>query len=588
MGAAEKITLAMWLVLLSAPAYGQSPKSAPAADVPLTSFATLCGTLPPGWQPADKDLIESPDLDFGPASDQGPPADRTSRVLIAPGAFPGPGATQARILSISVDGVDARDVLLSATLSLANSSVECFSTDTPSANIRILVPGGFNGSVKVSRQDNILKPLKVLLRVNTEDLARDDRGPQPWFVRSLSMGQAFRTTIEENKYEQLVNYARCEYLSGAERRDERTSPKTGVKEPGGCASDTHHEQAADAIYQWLSELLGRSVPSELAGRRGSLTEPIIAFFGIANVNQSILLDCRQIGRGRKSGTCVEYSEPWQTSLQRTDYVWAAYLEDTLTGFDTAIDVEFKRDAPDLDYEEFDARAPVQSSLVGGGPSGRNGTTSSVSASAARRTIRIGYRRFRVREAPSALRVAFTRQGPTYGLRQYQRVYRKRSSRWMTLAGTVIVTAKATEIQDARKLTEEPRSDFENPNSGRIDPDIGRAWVYTAISLRWPTARARSWDQPNWYQRLAWSAIPDITAGFSFRNGRDPYFIGGSWPIWNRLFATVGTNLVKDDVLRDNYLPTRLIPLGTNPDSFTKRRWEHEVLFGVAFDVFDSR
>jgi len=476
----------------------------------------------------------------------------------------------------------------------------------------LLLPGGFDGTVTVTKLD----PTTAAAAISLErvPLRRDDqpateaevaKDEHPWFVGGLSQGHAFRATLTASKYQELVAYARCEYLNAAERAR-------------GCATAENQTQKAKAIYDWLSQILGRSPVDEYATRRGSRTEPIIVFFGLANTNRSALLDCRTISdiagehvgrferfargmgqpfrRHRDTGLaprCIEYSEPWQTSLQRAEYAWAVYLEDELTGFDTAIDIEFKSRAPDVDYEDFDPRAPVQLPTIrrvpteaARGPQAE-ATPASARPDVERRTIRVGYRRFRIREAPTAVQVAFTRQGPTYGARQYQRVYRKRSSRAITVAGTIFVAATPIDVEDARHLAEEPPPGFGEPTLGRIAPEIGHAWVFTAVSLRWPTARARAGDQPNWYSRLAWNGIPDFTAGLALRrDGNDPYLIGGSWPLWTRLYVTAGLGLVKEDVLRPGYRASQLLPLDSA--GFTESRWRRRFMFGASIDLIDSR
>jgi hypothetical protein len=494
-------------------------------------------------------------------------------ISIEANQFPAAAARTANRLTLSALGADSRAHPLSVRVLVAMNGggegkgerlgAECFATDAASPNVQLILPAGFQGFVEVARQDVPDAPLTVAARIELENLrgsdtlAGNDTPPDDsWFVGSFVRGHALRATLAAPKYQELVSLARCDYRAPAERAD------------GGCV--TEHETRAATVYDWVSEIVGRSAPLEFASHAGTKTEPMIVFFGLANLNRTVLLDCRDTS-GR---TCEEYSEPWQTSLQRADYAWAVYLEETATGYDTAIDIEFRQRASDFDYEEFDPRAPVQLSTVD-------------TAGDARRTIRVGYRRFRIREAPSSVQVAFTRQGPSYGLRQYQRLYVKRSSRAFVLAGTLMVSAEAVQLTDIA-VREEPRPDYGAPTAGRLTSSIAESWVFTGISFRWPVARARASDAPNWPQRLTWSAVPDVTAAIGFREGRNPFFVGTSWPIYSRINLTFGTALFRHDRMRPGYFASQLVPLGRPRGDFIETYWSMEMLLGLAVDIFDTR
>ena len=585
-GVTAMLTLALGLA--ASPARAQSSGTLPSPDAIL--MTSWCRPTEDGWTalkvagalPSTIKFERVSADTMAKAADGTDVAAATTQVLavsVGSNQFPAPAARTAQRLVVSAMGADARahpltvraflamtpfaDANAAATIGTEQLGAECFSTDAASPNVQLVLPAGFEGFVEVTRQDVPDADLLVSARLEPESLrgsntlSRDGTPPDDsWFVDSFVRGHALRATLPAPRYRALVELARCDYLAPAER------------EPGGCAFN--HTSRAAPIYDWISEVAGRSAPLEFDSHAGTKTEPLIVFFGLANLNRTVLLDCRDTS----DRTCEEYSEPWQTSLQRADYAWAVYLEDTATGYDTAIDIEFRQRASDFDYEEFDPRAPVQLSTVDA-----SGST--------RRTIRVGFRRFRIREAPASVQVAFTRQGPSYGLRQYQRLYVKRSSRAFALAGTLMVSAEAVQLTDI-SVREEPRPDYSPPIAGRLTSSIAESWIFTGISFRWPVARARASDQPNWPQRLAWNAVPDVTAAIGFREGRNPFFVGTSWPIFSRINLTFGTALFRHDRLRPGYVASQLVPLDRPRGDFIETYWSMEMLLGLAVDIFDSR
>jgi hypothetical protein len=576
-GVTAPLAFALALAVTAAPARAQSDAPTSADAILMTSW---CRPADDAWTALDVRGPLPSTITFqrvtADATDVAALTTQVFAVSVGANQFPAPAARTAQRLVLSALGSDTRAHPLTVRAFLAMTpfadaadargsqrGAECFATDAASPSVQLVLPAGFQGFVEVTRQDVPDAELHVAARLESESLRGSDTLPvdgrppdDSWFVGSFVRGHALRATLAAPRYQDLVALARCDYLAPAERA------------PGGCASD--HTSRVATLYDWVSEIVGRSAPLEFGSHSGTKTEPIIVFFGLANLNRTVLLDCRDIS-GR---TCEEYSEPWQTSLQRADYAWAVYLEETATGYDTAIDIEFRQRASDFDYEEFDPRAPVQLSTVD-------------AAGSTRRTIRVGYRRFRIREAPASVQVAFTRQGPSYGLRQYQRLYLKRSSRAFALAGTLMVSAEAVQLTDIN-VREEPRADYTTPIAGRLTTSIAESWVFTGISFRWPVARARASDQPNWPQRLAWSAVPDVTAAIGFREGRNPFFVGTSWPIFSRINLTFGTALFRHDRFRPGYVASQLVPLDRPRDDFIETYWSMEMLLGLAVDIFDSR
>ena len=229
--------------------------------------------------------------------------------------------------------------------------------------------------VLVTREDAGKQLAYVTVNVEAEPLEHDTEVEQGvgWFVKRLSPGNAFRYVAESTTYEELLRFAQCDWVShdardkkeatvqrtaAATTSQEWTPPATaqGLRPENGCFY-TQMDALKNRVYPFVSNLTGRSTPHEFhdGQPRAARSEPMIVFFGLGGLNKILLLDCRDTAGTGAARKCDNYAEPWQTTLQRARYVWAVYIEDEQTPFNTSIDVEFKTKAPSVDYEEYDPR-----------------------------------------------------------------------------------------------------------------------------------------------------------------------------------------------------------------------------------------
>src|SRR5262249_642174 len=153
-------------------------------------------------------------------------------------------------------------------------------------------------------------------------------------------------------------------------------------------------------------------------------------------------------------------------------------EDVDTPFRTSIDVEFRDRADRADYEEFD---PV--SLEGRGIEQREATQPKLVP------VRVGFRRFRVREAPPLPKVGFSREGQGYGLRQWVRTYSQYSKLRTGVAGGVFVSGIPTTHHEVS--TREIFADGASaPFAREIVVDERNRVVFAYFAVRWYQWRER--------------------------------------------------------------------------------------------------
>jgi hypothetical protein len=477
-------------------------------------------------------------------------------------------------------------------------------SEPPASRVEIVIPSRFDGYFEITR-DDLGPATQVTVECAYQPLTGDDDAPRTkrppwsscetpvelqgetdssaWFLEDASHGTALQVSIPDTWYSELVRIASCDYRSAAERRtckQDLKPPTIALPQPATAVQKqppppVEQKQTLPEVYAWISELAGRAPWAEFA-RFGNAakTEPIALFVGLGGVNATLLLDCRSIhDRG-----CNRFAEPWQTTLERAKYVWVAYLEDAGVPFDTTIDVEFRQRSGDVDYEEYDPRRERYL-----------GVTAQDTQATVRRDVKFAVRRFRIREAPSSVQVAFTRQGQAYGTRQWQRAYHKLSDRRWAIAATVVLAAEPVETPGI-VVVEEPPAGPGTPTMGRLTREEGQNLVFGGLSLRWPSIRSRAADQPNIWQRLLWTAlVPDLTVGVAPRSGDNPLLAALSWPLlWNRLHFAAGYAFVAEPVLKPEYRIGQLVPIDfVVTDAYTTRR-RREVLASITFDLVSTR
>jgi hypothetical protein len=392
---------------------------------------------------------------------------------------------------------------------------------------------------------------------------------EQWFVKTLSEGHAFRQVIESTRYNELLAFAKCDWLAPEERQS-----------PAGCL-DGQMAVLGRSIYPFVSSLAGRSTEGEFhEGRpRAARSEPMVVFFGVGGLNKVLLLDCRDTGGSADTRRCHKYAEPWQTTFQRAKYFWAVYIEDDQVPFDTSIDVEFKARAPSVDYEEYDARALTNQTFL----------EAKTTRADQRHVLRVGFRRFRVREAPIAVQVAFSRQGPNYGLRQWVRVYRKFSSRPWVVAGALVVPVSSIETEDI-ELVPIQTDDGSPPTLARITLDTEQRQVFAGFIWRWPQIRGRAENEATARRRLLINLVPDAVFGIGLPTSRhNVYYTGGSWPfLWDRLSFTAGLRHLRVEVPTAGFTVGQVVPVGTDSNAVRTTQWTHDVFLGLSFELIRSR
>ena len=455
----------------------------------------------------------------------------------------------------------------------------------------------------ISREDADPARDTITAEVRSEPLTHDTKFEHGtgWFVRSLSDGNAFLYMADATNYERLLTFARCDWVASDARKKSATAQSADAGTPNAASSTGlntdnspvgcfRRQMAAlrKEIYPFVSSLAGRNPVKEVAeGQpRMSQSEPMVVFFGLGGSNKILLLDCRDAdwsgSGGNRERVCSKYSEPWQTTLQRARYVWAMYIEDGQTPFNTSIDAEFKANAPEVDFEEYDPRGQARPLPAEPAADQRKDGQS--------RLLRIGYRRFRVREPPISIQVAFSRQGPNYGLRQWVRVYRQFSARWWVVAGGIFVPAENNAVSHIELEPVLP------PEGGpavraRIVETFPIAPIYATIVWRWPQVRGLAENQARPSKRLLVNLIPDIAGGLSLPSRRhNSYLVGGSWPILaDRLSFITGAKIFRDEAPADGLAVGQFVPASTPIESVRGTPARHvDLIFGLAFELLRSR
>jgi hypothetical protein len=443
-------------------------------------------------------------------------------------------------------------------------------------------------------------------RINDNATAEVTSRADSW-ARELGSGYAVTATLSAKTYAQLVAFARCVQAGPDERAClqrlgattaawQRTDPLTGSQAEAHASQPARGRQlfeyttTADAatagIYYAVSRWIGHDPSREFGamGERASKSEPIVMFAGLGGLNKIALLDCQHRGQhrserpstaGAESASlefypCRDFARPSALTLERAQHFWAVYLEDGDAPFDTTIEAEFGATARNPDYEDFDARV----------------TTTGAMETQAPRVVRIGFRRFRIRDAPSVAQVAFTRQGPNYGVRQWVRVYRQRSQWWMLPAATVFFPGIVA-VRTNATLQPVYADGATEPFAVAIREDSRKRIMFAALALQLPQIRAKADDSGTW-KRLWYNLLPDATLGLA---DLGMFFTGASWPIpvWrDRTYVTVGSTWIRQDVPKKPLVVGQRFPLGTDPEAVFDDDWNVALRIGVTIDLFKFR
>lgn len=438
----------------------------------------------------------------------------------------------------SIAGISAQSAFSLAAYDCAGNPISA--TSLPAAEQQLFLAGGTEGSLEVTwenpRSD---RTGDFALEMRSSDGDLKDGG--------LARGYVHRRALRGNDYQHLLDFGQCEQASAG-------SIGCTARCPATCMEDVYN-------------LVQNATPSAVA----TAAEPVVAFLGIAGLNRFVLLD-------RHSG---KPTQPDYRSLGRARYFWVLYLEDASVPFQTSFDVEFKARATVGDFDEFD-------------PAGLVNTAQRTDRSSYR-IVQFGMKRFKVRPPPVDIEVTLSRQGPTYGLRQWRRAYRVYGLKPVLLSGGIFVPA--TEVLLDRHWVAEraPASDV-LPFDSIVVKEQTRRPIFLTMSLSWTQRRAKADNATNWGEQVLWRAIPEIVGGVGLPPALTPvWYVGGSWPIaWNRVSFTGGVVLIRQERLKTEYHVGQRLAINTDAQrevvnqSLVDRKLVRTVTLGVAVDLVRSR
>lgn len=457
-------------------------------------------------------------------------------------------------------------------------------TDVPTRAAQFVIAAGaaerqeFHGELAVSREDFGQDTLVVDISIEHVLL---EGGAPGWYVGQLAQGQTERTWIPEEDYSLLQRLGVC---SGERRKD--------------CKVDNH-------IYNLVSRLLGRQAEQEFTtnstNRKANRSEPIVLFVGLSGATGIALLDCRHSHEmidfeepgGATSRTCVSKADPWSTSFERAPYFWAAYLEDVDAPYRTTIDVEFRLRAEPADYEEFDANAlagrPIDLQTATPDKQIPDKQISDKPISDKPIQIRVGFRRFRMRDPPAHAQVGFSREGQGYGLRQWIRTFRQYGQRRWGVAGGALVSA----VPGTRRrvtMRDVYADGATQPFARELVEEARQRVLFAYGALRWYQWRDRTVEMPPKARLWRTAILPDVAFGIGVSQSTDQTFVTNfSWPIIGGRYSFVfGAHWAHDDIFRDGYAKGTRVPLGTDAADVTRKRWSARVSVGLAVDLLQWR
>jgi hypothetical protein len=434
-----------------------------------------------------------------------------------------------------------------------------------------------NGQLEIGRQDLGPETARVSLRLDQVEAPVN-------LMTDLSVGTVATIAIPQLTYDTFVAYGRCatggpdesrcieELWPKREKASLEPARKDLVQWAEGRKFNSEKDRITATVHQLVSRWIGKNPASEFTRQdsgRASQSEPIVLFIGVNGVNRFVLLDCQGLTSRDTGRMCDDYASPSARTLERATHFWAVYLEDDQTPFDTSIDVEFSGGARNADYEEFDPRLPTQPAMVSG-----------------QRRMRIGWKRFELREAPVVVQVAFSRQGPNYGLRQWVRVYTQRSKTWVLPAAAIFLPVVPPSKTAAGLSPYYPDTGL-TPTAQVISETIKRRAVFALVTLQWPQLRARADDAPG-VRRLAINLIPDAALGMA---EDDMYFMGGSWPIplWrDRSYFTFGALWKRERAIVDGFRLGQRVPVDIDPSLVLEERGSWRFIAGLSIEILKLR
>jgi hypothetical protein len=352
-----------------------------------------------------------------------------------------------------------------------------------------------------------------------------------------SLGRSYEVPMDSQTYAGLVTLASCDWAD----------PKASCEEKS-CASIADSVSCRDAGGKWIATIG--------AGAAIGTTEPAIVFVGIGGANRIVF-----VGNKKK---------PHYRTLGGAEYLWAVFVEDSATPFQTSIDVQFRDRVAFAEYEEFDPAGVPPAAATGNAP----------------RQVRIGYRRFRIRRAPTDVQVTFSRQGPAYGFRQWVRSFSVTGS---TRAGVAVGLMAPGRLLKLREFDVVPLvgAAGDAPTALRIVDEGTSYRGFVVITKTWP--RARDWVMEarglgTVLGRLLITPEPQFGVGVP-QDPLDTIFAGLSWPLYRPLRASMGMTRLRNQQLNDGLFVGQRVPFGNDERSIgTEVDVQWKLTVGLSIDV----
>jgi hypothetical protein len=299
-----------------------------------------------------------------------------------------------------------------------------------------------------------------------------------------------------------------------------------------------------------------------------LNTPLVVFVGVGSVNKTVLMKCAEKVKDAVPNTvCKTWRHPFEVGLGDAKEMAVAFIEDADAKYDTVIDIEFKRSASAVDYEEYypivrreDADTPP--------------------------VVSVGVKRVSLRDEPGVVQVAFTRQSATYGARQWIRVFRQSGVSGFSLGGSVLIPALPVSL-DRVTAVERATPDGNAIAGSFIETESARRVIFGAVSFRFPRRKDIIEDTSG----KGWRALARVTPP-NFVLG-----IGLPWEGPKAIVAAADIPVLVDrlsiflGVIRrtDQELPPGLAQGSRVPSGFeAPEKTGYHFLFGLGIDLLHSR
>lgn len=301
------------------------------------------------------------------------------------------------------------------------------------------------------------------------------------------------------------------------------------------------------VHRLVRELIGRE---ELRNASATKSEPVAIFVGLAGLNKVILVDLVAWPMVVEEDDGDRLAEPWQATFERACHFWAVYVEEDTAPFFTSIDAEFRRNSAAEEHDDFDPQGVVRRDL---GVSD-TGTIA----------VRLGYKRFSIPDGFDAIRITFSRQSSSNGLRQWSRIFTRYGRLPFGFAGTVVVPAPIITRRDY-VIADVFVDDRLTAGAYSLDETRSRQPIFAALAVRFPHLRASAEQAPIGWSRFWRSMTPEPVIGLGVPTANRAKFIGesllmgGSWRVvGDRVHFVIGRVRTREPFAKPGItVPSRL-------------------------------